>query len=134
MDEKEFQIRKVFYAETIHMMSDYCIEGLRMLFWASIGAAAALLIFMSKLDTLGQPSQAFRFFIPLAMFFLSALLASGTLCLSYLSQMFYTSRAFLPGVSMSGVLFQVLAIFCTLFAYAACLYGAWRAGLIFMGA
>jgi hypothetical protein len=132
VDERAFEVRKLFYAESLRMLTAYCVKGIQMLFLASIGAGAAMLIFMLKLDTFGQTPLAFAFFMPLVMFFLSALLASGVLCLSYLSQFFHTRRAFSFRVSVLGIFFQALAILSAIAAYGVCLYGTYRVYLIFM--
>jgi hypothetical protein len=132
MDDREYDFRKGFYIESMRMMSAFSAKGINVLFLAGMGACAGLLIFMTKLDTFRQTPGAFAFLIPLAMFFLSAVLASATFCLSYIAQFFYTGNAFTGKFSFAGALFHLLAVLSMITAYAACLYGMWRVYLIFM--
>lgn len=130
MDEREFELRKLFYVESVRMMSTFSAKGVNALFLASGGAAAAILTYMWRLVTLGKDAGAF--FIPMAAFFLSAVLASGAFCLSYLAQFFYASKAFARETPAAGVLSHLLAVLAVIAAYASCFYGMWRVGLIFI--
>jgi hypothetical protein len=128
MDDREFELRKLFYLESMRMMSEFSAKGVNALFLASGGAATAILTLIGHRLT----NEAAVFFIPLAAFFLSAVLASVTFCLSYIAQFFYAGKAFSGKISIIGTLAHLLAVLSMLSAYGACFYGMWRVYLIFM--
>jgi hypothetical protein len=131
MNEREFDLRKLFYIESVRMMNTFSAKGIGSLFLASGGAAAALLTYSGHLAALGKETGAY--FVPMALFFLSAVLASGAFCLSYIAQFFYAGGAFTGKFPIPGVLFHLLAVLSVIAAYAACLCGMWSVYLIFTG-
>jgi hypothetical protein len=92
----------------------YATGALKSLTWLSAGAAAALFAFYSK----GKIPPAIVEAI--CVFFFSAIASSGTLALSYLTQLLYLNNRIRTGAAI-----HVLTVLVSLLAFGGALFGLW---------
>ena len=126
MEQKQWELKRDFYFESLKTTIAYAAGGMKALFMVSGGAAVAMLAFIGHLVTLQKTGVTIRPFVDaLGWYFFASLLGSAAFLMSYLSQFFHTGAVFTEKTSGCGHFFHGLAVFFVITSYASCLLGMW---------
>jgi hypothetical protein len=103
-----------YFIEMMKSAVTYAAASLKSLTWLSAGAAAALFAFCAKEGASSAMAGA------IGVFFFSAIASTGTLALSYLTQLLYINNRVRIGIAL-----HVLTVSVSLVAFGGALLGLW---------
>jgi hypothetical protein len=120
----------------------YATEAMKSLILINAGSAAALLVLIGHLVTMGQKTMANAIALPLCIFLVSAIMSAAAFSFSYLSQAMTNSANLYiivfkdikkyNSAAAWGRFWQLIAMVFTLGAFCACFWGIWKAYTAFM--